>query len=546
MNDSSLTALIVGAGPVGLTMAALCHHHNIRCRIVDKSPAPTDKSKALVLWARSLELFDDIGMAGDFLPCGININGASLYGGSRKLVQVAINPPGTEYPRPFMIAQSETERVLTEHLTRVGLAPERSVELTDFTEHSDHVVATLRHADGRDEQVRCDWLIGCDGAHSIVRKKANLQFTGEAEPNDWILADVRLEGPISHEELSIFWHSSGIMVVFPFARDRARVVADMGLAQGAGKPPEPTLEQVQAIVDERGPGGIRLVDPVWLSGFRINERKVADYRKGRIFLCGDAAHIHSPAGGQGMNTGMQDAYNLAWKLALVQSGKAKPALLDTYSPERSAIGDQVLKQAGNMTRVAILRNPVLQFLRNQVLWFVGHLSAFHREFGLMLSELAIHYKKSPLNAESGGHGWESKSVGPGDRVPDVKLQQPGGGTRRLHEILRGLHYDLLLLPSGAEGTTLAVLGDIRKRVESTFPGVVKAHLILPTTAVPVGLDGFPSVLLDPALEIRRTFGARESALALVRPDKYLAYRGQPASWEELRGYLEKYLSPASV
>jgi 2-polyprenyl-6-methoxyphenol hydroxylase-like FAD-dependent oxidoreductase len=201
----SCAALVVGAGPVGLTLAAHLHHHGLACRLIDRAPAPSDKSKALVLWGRSLEMLDDLGIAGDFVQAGRFLNASRIYGDSRLLVRIPFTPENTEYPRPLMLAQSETERLLTEHLQRVGVTVERPVELTTFSDHGDHVVATLRHADGRDESIRCDWLLGCDGAHSTVRKALGLEFTGEADPNDFLLADCRVEGPIPHDELSLFW-----------------------------------------------------------------------------------------------------------------------------------------------------------------------------------------------------------------------------------------------------------------------------------------------------------------------------------------------------
>ncbi len=267
---AACTALVVGAGPVGLTLAAHLHHHGLPCRLIDRNPAPSDKSKALVLWGRSLEMLDDLGIVGDFLNTGMLLNAVRLHGGGRLLVRITPAPAGTEYARPLMLAQNETERLLTEHLQRVGVHVERPVELTDFSDHGDHVVAVLRHADGREESVRCDWLLGCDGAHSTVRKKLGLAFTGEAEPNDWILADCHVEGPIPRDELSLFWHAKGVLAFFPFA-DRFRIIADMGLASSAEHPPNPSLAEVQAIVDRRGPAGVRLSEPHWLSGFRIHE-----------------------------------------------------------------------------------------------------------------------------------------------------------------------------------------------------------------------------------------------------------------------------------
>jgi 2-polyprenyl-6-methoxyphenol hydroxylase-like FAD-dependent oxidoreductase len=484
----------------------------------------------------------DLGIVGEFLSAGRFLNAARLHGGRRLLAHIPFEPAGTEYPKPLMLAQSETERLLIEHLQRVGVMVERSVELTDFTDHGDHVLATLRHADGREEAIRCDWLLGCDGAHSTARKKAGLDFTGEAEPNDWVLADCHVEGPIPLDELSLFWHHLGVLVFFPFGPPgRCRVIADMGQAQGIAHPPDPPLAEVQKIVDARGPAGVRLSEPNWLAGFRIHERKVSEYRRGRVFLAGDAAHIHSPAGGQGMNTGMQDAWNLAWKLALVQRGQARPSLLDSYSQERGEVGKTVLRQATLLTWAATLRNPIAQFCRNRVVGLLSRLSSFRINFVRNLSEMSINYPHSPLNGESGGSSWSSGLVRPGDRMPDVRLKQPWTDEQgRLLSVLQGTMHDLLLLPAPNE-SALTGLDEIGRQVEANYLGLIYVHLIVSGNSLPAGAEGFTSVWLEAAGNIRRLLGARETALALVRPDGYLAYRCQPASWAELKAYLERYL-----
>jgi 2-polyprenyl-6-methoxyphenol hydroxylase-like FAD-dependent oxidoreductase len=222
------------------------------------------------------------------------------------------------------------------------------------------VEARLRHADGREETVSANWLLGCDGAHSVVRHTLAAPSAGATLKSDWMLADVHMKGyPFPDTEASVYWHKDGAFVIFPIIPGRYRVLADLPMTSGE-VPPTPTLEQMQAIIDRRGPGGLTAFDPIWLAGFRINGRKVADYRSGHIFLLGDAAHVHSPAGGQGMNTGMQDAFNLAWKLALVIRNSCAEHLLDSYSPERSGVGDEVLKQAGRLTAVGTLKNSTLQ------------------------------------------------------------------------------------------------------------------------------------------------------------------------------------------
>jgi 2-polyprenyl-6-methoxyphenol hydroxylase-like FAD-dependent oxidoreductase len=540
--QAASTVLVVGAGPVGLTMATHLHHLGIACRIIDKNPSATDKSKALVLWGRTQEMLDNLGLIDTFAVAGMFVNGARFYNGSQLLAHIQLQVPGTEYPRGLMLAQSETERLLSEHLAKVGITIERSTELTDFSDDGNGVNATLRCADGQEEKLRCDWLLGCDGAHSTVRKKLGLEFAGAAEPNDWLLVDCRVEGGLPLDCVSLFWHQKGVLAFFPFTPTRCRMIADLGMAHGEGKPPDPTLEQMQTLLDERGPGGWRLVEPHWLAGFRINERKVGTYSRGRAFLAGDAAHIHSPAGGQGMNTGMQDAWNLAWKLALVQTGKARPTLLDSYTAERSAVGELVLRDAGLLTQMATLRNPVLQFARNLVFRGATKLPPVQHTFARKLSEMAIHYPDSPLNGESTEPVWASGSVKPGDRFPESRLRSPSTGREeRLLRLFRGGKYSLLLLPVGLDSATLTQMADIQKWLDASYPGLVQVHVIVSSGAVPAGTENFKSVWLDPEGVARRELGAREPALALVRPDGYLGYRGQPLAWEGLNGYLQRFL-----
>jgi hypothetical protein len=239
-----------------------------------------------------------------------------------------------------------------------------------------------------------------------------------------------------------------------------------------------------------------------------------------------------------MNTGMQDTWNLAWKLALVQAGRAKQSLLDSYTPERGAVGELVLRNATMMTRVVTIRNPVAQFLRNTVVGALGHVPAFPRAFFRNLTELGIHYPEGPLNGESSAVPWATGGLKPGDRVPDGPLRSPATGEeRRLHAVLRGPQHNLLLLPDDPSQVT--DLAEIGHRAESAYPGVIRAHVIA-SGATP---GGPVPAWLDPEGSVRRILGARAAALAVVRPDGYLGYRGQPASWEELGRYLDRYLVP---
>ena len=369
-SESSVDVLIVGAGPVGLTMAAEIVRHGLTCRLIDKAVAPSDKSKALVLWSRSLEMLDAMGAAPPFVSAGLRCHGANIFNEGERLLHVsfAIDSP---YDFALLIPQNTTERLLTEHAEKLGVRVERTLELIGFSVDETGVTSQISFPDGHKEQLRSRWLIGCDGAHSTVRHVLGTPFVGDAEPNDWMLADIHLDGSLPTDEIGIFFHTEGVLAFFPIVGGRFRVIADLGKSKSTERPPDPTLAEVQDMIDQRGPGRLTVRDPVWLAGFRIHERMVAEYRHGRVFLVGDAAHIHSPAGGQGMNTGMQDAYNLAWKLALVHKNCAKDLLLDSYSRERGAVGREVLRNAALMTTAATLRNPLAQKFRNGVYKLFG-------------------------------------------------------------------------------------------------------------------------------------------------------------------------------
>lgn len=385
--SGELDALVVGAGPVGMTAAWNLHRHGLSCRIVDKAAARSDKSKALVLWSRSLEMLHAMGGVEPFHAAGYEVHGGSLYANAHRLVHLSFDSVDSAYPYALMIPQSETERVLEERLQALDGPVERTVELVALSPDDTGIDVVLRHADGREECVRSRWLLACDGAHSTVRHALRSEFAGEPEPNDWILADVHAKGAIADDEVSIYFHESGVCVFFPITPGRYRVIGDMGLARNADRAPDPTLAQVQALVDERGPGGIELSDPVWLAGFRINERKVRDYRAARrVFLAGDAAHIHSPAGGQGMNTGIQDAVTLAGVLARVlHCGDQN--LLDDWARKRHKIAKEVIHMTDWMMRLATVRSLAVRRLRNLAVAIAGRVPPWNRAVARRLAEL---------------------------------------------------------------------------------------------------------------------------------------------------------------
>jgi hypothetical protein len=268
--------------------------------------------------------------------------------------------------------------------------------------------------------------------------------------------------PCPDTEASIYWHRDGVFVIFPISPGRYRVLADLP-PSGVEHPPAPTLEQAQAVINRRGPPGLVAFDPIWLAGFRINGRKVSDYRWGRAFLVGDAAHVHSPAGGQGMNTGMQDAFNLAWKLALVVRETCSEHLLDSYSPERSKVGDEVLKAAGRLTAVGTMRNPVARSVRNLVGHLMLGLVPVQHAFADTMTEVTIGYPDSPLN----GPSLDGAGPRPGERVVPVSGQTPvGSGGRRFLRFSRREPPRPTICSGGSKGCSIPISGRHSARAAS--------------------------------------------------------------------------------
>jgi 2-polyprenyl-6-methoxyphenol hydroxylase-like FAD-dependent oxidoreductase len=235
--------LVVGAGPVGLTMAAELARYAVPVRIIDKSSERTDKSKALVMWSRTLELIDRMGCGPSFVAAGLKMRSVSIIAGSRQLAHISLDVPETPHPYGLMLPQSETERLMEQHLNANGVQVERQVELIHFTARADHVAATLRHPDGRDETIDAAWMIGCDGAHSSIRHGIGMQFEGNTLPSSWLLADIHLAGnPTASDEIATYWHADGLLMIFPIAPGRFRVIGDMETVAPGEHPQDPTVE----------------------------------------------------------------------------------------------------------------------------------------------------------------------------------------------------------------------------------------------------------------------------------------------------------------
>jgi 2-polyprenyl-6-methoxyphenol hydroxylase-like FAD-dependent oxidoreductase len=514
-------ALIVGAGPTGLVMAHELARDGIQCRLIDKAPHRAMESRAIAIHARTVETFELMGLADAFLSAGHRITGVNVYGESGRIAHAAFGMLDTRYPFVLGVPQDETERILEERVARHGVRVERNTELISLAQRDSGVSAWLRAGD-RVEEVQTDWLLGCDGAHSTVREQLGISFSGATYPELFVLADVKVAGGLDHAEAQVWLHREGALAFFPLPEDRWRLIITNSPPDWHG---EPSLAQCQAVVDERGLDRFRLGDPRWTSVFRIHRREAARFRKDRAFLLGDAAHIHSPVGGQGMNMGIQDAFNLAWKLNLVLRNGGNPQLLDSYEAERKPVDEAVIRQTDRTTRLVSLHGTVARFIRDHMMSLLSQIPAVAEKLGEGLSALAVNYRRSPIVEE---HATGMAGPAAGDRAPDAPLvAAKDGASLRLYDLFAGHRHVLLLLGNGPE---------VPPRILPCFPeSVFTAHRV-----VPPGIPG--GDYIDREGIVARRYGSTPAAY-LIRPDGYVGFRcDQRTVSENLPHYLSRLFS----
>ena len=385
MDGSEVDLLIVGAGPSGLALAAELKRSGVSALIVDKQAAGANTSRACVIHARTLEVLEALGVTERLLQEGVKVPIFRIRDRDRPLLTIDFGEIDSPYPFTLMYPQDRTERLLLARFEDLGGNVERPLELTGFDIDGTNIVATLG-ANGQRRSVRSRWLIGCDGMHSRVREQTEIPFEGAAYEQGFVLADVHMDWPLSREEVTLFYSPKGLAVVAPLPDDHFRIVATDDAA-----PEHPSLDYVRALLDSRGPEAerARIRDLAWSSRFRVHHRVARTPRKGRVLLCGDAAHVHSPAGGQGMNTGIQDAVSLAHALTeTLRDGDE--ARIDRWAEARHRIAADVVALTDRITRVATMKSPIGQSLRNAAVAFMGHLPPIRAAIARNLAEINVH------------------------------------------------------------------------------------------------------------------------------------------------------------
>jgi len=501
--------LIVGAGPTGLMLANQLGRRGVRARIIDRHAGPALQTRALGVQARTLEIYAQLGIVDEALELGRRASGANLWAEGRFGARVPLGDIGRDlspYPFLLILGQDDNERLLGAALRRWHMAVEWNAELVALQQEAGGVRATLKLADGRFADIDARWVAGCDGARSAVRELNGIGFEGAAYEHVFFVADTQATGPMVAGELNVYLWRDGFHLFFPMrGRDHWRVVGILPPALRGQ--PDLVFDQVLPAVRGEVGDALSFQGCSWFSTYRIHHRRAERFRQGRCFLLGDAAHIHSPVGAQGMNTGLQDAYNLGWKLALVVEGRADESLLDSFEAERVPVAQRLLDTTDRAFTLVASDSWPAGLLRTQVLANVMAF-AMRRERVRKLafrtiSQTGIHYRSSPLSQTQPGLGADAPRAG--DRFPWLRLRrQPDGPVDDLYSALDDLHFHLLLFgqaaPSELEGTDGLRVHTIPDHADNTAE-LQRAKIVSPSFYLlrPDGHVGLAGGLLGPGV-----------------------------------------------
>ena len=478
--ENQTDILIVGAGPVGLFLAYECARRGLRYQLVEARPGQSEQSKALAIFPRTLEIFDMAGVAPPFLAAANKVTSVAVMTHEHTLARMPFAPEESPYPFIAMVPQNVTERLLFETLRQKGGELQYETACTGAVQDAGGVDVTLERR-GEAFHVRAAFVVGCDGAHSTIRKAIGLTLEGGEYPDSFMLADIDTNDSLPADQLQLCPSEFGPAAIFPMSATRRRIVATVEHPEGDA----PSLAVVRSILEQRAPTGFEARALHWSSYFRIHHRHAARLREGRVFIAGDAAHIHSPFGGQGMNTGLHDVWNLVWKLDLFLRGHGSDRLLDTYTAERVPVIRNVIETTDFLTKVMGTPNRFAQALRNAVIPIVSRLAPFQHAFVRRLSELGVAYEGSPVI--------------------------DGSGSRFLDDSMRG---------GRGIGSRFLLMTD--------SPGIGTAEL---------------GQKYGDVIEIRR---AKAPGVTLVRPDGYVAFTshrsGDPRSLDAVQALLSKQAS----
>ncbi|KAI9650953.1 hypothetical protein NHQ30_000988 [Ciborinia camelliae] len=535
----STAVLIVGAGPTGLTLALELFVQQVPFIIIDPLFAHSPHSRAVVLHSRSLELLSrHPSLVSNILPLCQHINGLSFYIDQKKAFEMDLDVDvlDTEFSGPFFVSQSETESCLEAQLEEYGVQVERGTKATAILQDDNGVSVRIRKVkrdgceESNEEEIRCQYIVGCDGSHSMVRKTAELKFEGSAYRSDFLLAEVKLKFDLAPDRLTMLM-GSGFMMSLPLKDGIFRLVVSVPPTKngesvhGESHDDVPTLKEFEEAFQRLGTGKLEFEDPpIWITRFKLHHRIADSFRNGRILIAGDAAHIHSPVGGQGTNTGIQDSINLGWKLGMVLRNEKKDTFLDSYSTERHRVGSNLLKGTDRIFEFMATTTPLYVYVRNTLFPWVAPIAfkegANRARRYRFVSQLGIRYRHSPVCKTAKAYCGPRRG---GDRAPNGRILLPGAqDTTYLYSLFKGPTHHLLLFSGLGKGGMDAE--ELLETVGTDFPEKEKSWLQIHRIVSEErrGKDD----ISDEGGVLHERYGFRtEPGYVVVRPDAYIGYIG---------------------
>jgi 2-polyprenyl-6-methoxyphenol hydroxylase-like FAD-dependent oxidoreductase len=475
-----IDVLVVGAGPTGLMLANQLGRRGVRVLIIDRSSGPAQQTRAMAVHARTLEIYSKLGVSDRAVALGKIGGGVNAWAEGKHTARIPFNEMGKEvspFPYVLMLGQDDNERILGAHLEQFGIAVQWSTELVSLEQQPSRVVATLKKPDGSFAKVEAQYVAGCDGGRSAVRELNRIGFPGAPYEHVFFVADTVATGSMRPAELNVYLWRNGFHLFFPIVgENRWRVIGILPTSLN-GKPDLKFEDVVPHITQEAGTD-LSFESCSWFSTYKIHHRRAERFQLGRCFLLGDAAHVHSPMGGQGMNTGLQDAYNLAWKLALVVQGRAEPVLLESYEAERTLVANNLLATTDRAFRLLVSESRIAGVFRTKVFAKVMAFAmsrAFARRVAFAtLSQTGIRYPSSALSSNlAGAPGGGAPRAG--DRFPWLRVAlREGGPIEDLHQKLDDTRFNLVLVSQPAPERGTQGLGDLL-RVHAIAQDARNAH-----------------------------------------------------------------------
>ncbi len=498
--------LVVGAGPAGLTLAAELRRHGVWPRVIDQNSGSTPGSRAVAVQARTLEVFESMGVAADFISAGHKIHGASVHAGGSRILHFSFDELDSPFRYALDLPQQQTEHILLQVLAESGGTVERNTALTGIQQDEQGIQAFIQRGSGFPERWEGKYVVGCDGAFSTVRHVSSIPTENGAAIETYVAAEVRLSFPLPDDEWYLYCTEDGVLACAPLPGGLWRIVGDQRIL------PDSKAETIRAVA-RATIGEIAALD--WIGSYGVQHKRAERYRLGRVFLAGDAAHVYSPAGGQGMNAGIQDVHNLAWKLALAVQGKASATVLESYGIERESAGRAVLALTEQLSAVANLRNPISQKIRNRILPFLAQFDIFQQRLARQVANASLNYRNSPIVSQHGR--WYSPGPDPGDRALDATLAD---GSRLFDRLPGTKHAVMLFTAERPSAENLRGFSNTARYMREGYPEDVRTILI---SRGEVEWDGEHIVDLSGSLHHR--YGAGLPCAYIIRPDRYVGFRG---------------------